>query len=320
MIARRLLPALALLGCAVLAGCSSSSTIPALTEVAVVRPAPPESGELTERPQVEGEGNCGDPEASLPKSTAIPPGSPLAQIKRNGKLVVGVDQNTYLFGFRDPDSGALEGFDIDIAKEIGRDLLGDPNLVELRSVTAADRITALRSGQVDLIVRTFSATCERRRDVDFSTVYFRAQQRIMTLKDSRIESSAQLAGKRVCATRGTTAPGALFALPQPPTVFGVTNWTDCLIALQQGQVDAISADEPILVGLIAQDRNLRIVGESIGSGAYAVGVAKGSDDLVRYVNAVLDRIRVDGTWQRIYNQRLSALGQSTEPPQPKYVQ
>ncbi|MFD0364890.1 glutamate ABC transporter substrate-binding protein [Nocardia sp. GCM10030253] len=320
---KRLLAATLVGICALVTACGSGTTVPDPTRVAAVNPRP-DLTEITTAPGSEADDSC-NPEVSqrpgqLPRPGAMPPGSPMAAIVANGRLRVGVDQNTYLFGFRNPTTGQLEGFDIDIAREIARDLFGDPDKIELRSVAAADRIPALRNKQVDLIVRTFSATCERRRDIDFSGVYYRAAQRILAPKNSGIKTAADLADKVVCVTRGTTAPGPLFGLPEKPTIMGAGNWTDCLAALQQGHVDALSGDDPILFGLVAQDRNLEVVGEAIGTGAYAVGIAQGNPELVRFVNGVLERIRTDGTWQRIYNARLSPLGPSPGPPTPRYAE
>ncbi|MFC9962863.1 glutamate ABC transporter substrate-binding protein [Nocardia ignorata] len=305
-----------------LAGCGDAPA-PSSIEATAVAPPLPGAEAITSAPTAEGTGSC-DTEATLapraqPRPGAMPAGSAMAAIVANGRLRVGVDQNTYMFGFRNPSTGRLEGFDIDLAREIARDLFGDPDRIELRSVTAADRIQLLQERKVDMIVRTFSATCERRRDVDFSSVYYRAAQRFAAPRGAGIASGADLAGKRVCVTKGTTAAAPLFTLPTPPTVLGVTNWTDCLVALQQGTVDAISGDEPILSGLVAQDRNLELVGAPIGSGAYAVGVPKGSDELVRFVNGVLERTSSDGTWERIYAQHLSALGPSPGAPAPRYA-
>lgn len=319
----RLLFAALLVGTAVLVtGCGSGELPPAHT-LDAVNPQPAGAAEITTSPQTDGDANC-DTEASLrpgplPSAGAMPAGSTMAEIVARGRLRVGVDQNTYLFGFRDPGTGQLQGFDIDIAHEIARALFGDPDKIELRSVTAAERIPALRDKKVDLIVRTFSATCERRKEVDFSAVYYRAAQRILAPRESGIRSGEDLGGKRVCVARGTTAPAPLFALPKRPTVIGVTTWTDCLVALQQGQVDAISGDDPILFGLVAQDHNFEVVGRPVGTGAYAVGMSKGSDDLVRFVNGVLERMRADGTWKRISTAQLGALGQAQDPPEPRYV-
>ncbi|PXX57406.1 amino acid ABC transporter substrate-binding protein (PAAT family) [Nocardia tenerifensis] len=315
-----LLAALVVGASVLMTGCGSGE-LPASSTLDAVDPQPAGAAEITAAPQAEG--GC-DTEATLrpgplPRAGAMPPNSPMAAIVANKRLRVGVDQNTYLFGFRDPATGRLEGFDIDIAREIARALFGDPDKIELRSVTAAERIPALRDKQVDMIVRTFSATCERRREVDFSAVYYRAAQRILSPRASGIASARDLAGKRVCVARGTTAAAPLFALPERPVVLGVTNWTDCLVALQSGQVDAISGDEPILSGLVAQDHNLEVVGDPVGTGGYAVGMPKGSDELVRFVNGVLERMRADGTWRRISSARLGALGQAQDPPEPRYV-
>ena len=242
----------------------------------------------------------------------------MAAIAERGRLVVGVDQNTYLFGYRNPSSGQLEGFDIDLAREIARSIFGDPDRIDLRVVDASQRESALQSGQVDLVVRTYSITCDRKRNVEFSTVYYYANQRILAAKGSGIDSAAALSGKRVCAVSGTTSLSALFALNPRPTLFGVTTWTDCLVMLQQGQVDAISTDDVVLSGLAAQDPNVEVVGPSLGVEPYGVGIKKENSDLVRFVNGALDEMRDDGTWERLYEARLRSLGPSPGPPTARY--
>lgn len=305
---------------AVLAACGADPAVPRSGPVVAVNPLPPKAREITTPP---GTDRSCDAEASLrpgpqPNPGAMPPGSAMARIVQKGRVTVGVDQNTYLFGFRDPATGQLEGFDIDLAREIARDLFGDPDRIELRSVSTAERLPALQNNQVDLVVRTFSVTCERRREVGFSTVYYKAAQRILAPRTAGIRALPDLAGKRVCVTFGATSSGPLFTLSNRPEVLGVDNWTDCLVALQQGQVDAISTDEPILVGLAEQDSNLQVVGDPLGFENYAVGVPKGEDDMIRFVNGVLDRIRADGTWQRLYAAHLGALGPSAGAPAPRY--
>jgi polar amino acid transport system substrate-binding protein len=303
------------------AGCGSSSTPPTAVTVAPIEAQPAGAQEVTTLPAA-GNADC-DREASLrpgpqPRPGAMPPGSTMAAIAERGRLVVGVDQNTFLFGFRNPASGQLEGFDIDVAREIARSIFGDPDRVDLRVVDASQRESALESGQVDLVVRTFSITCDRKDKVAFSTTYFNANQRILVVKGSGIASAADLSGKRVCAVRGTTSLSALFALDPRPTLFGVSSWTDCLVMLQQGQVDAVSTDDVVLFGLAAQDPNTEVVGPSMGIEPYGVGIKKENTDLVRFVNGVLDEMRADGTWQRLYDARLRSLGPSPDPPSARY--
>ena len=304
----------------VVTGCESSTS--ELPPVGPVNPTPVGAQEITSVPTTLDDSTC-DTDVSLrpgrnPAPGAMPAGSTMAEIANRGRLRVGVDQNTYLFGFRNPVTGQLEGFDIDLAREMARDLLGDPDKIDFLSLSAADRETALKDGKVDMVVRTFSATCDRRQRVGFSAVYFSTDRRVLAAKSSGISSTKDLAGKRVCVVVGTTVVPVLLSLPQPPKVTGATNYTDCLVLLQQGQVDAISTDTPILLGLAAQDPNLAVVGESLGTDNFAVGVPKERTDLIRFVNGVLERMRSDGTWDRIYNTRLGSLGPSPGPPIPRY--
>jgi len=88
--------------------------------------------------------------------------------------------------------------------------------------------------------------------------------------------------------------------------------------LQQGQVDAISTDDSVLAGLAKQDPNVDVVGESIAVEPYGVGVKLENDDLVRFVNGVLEQMRADGTWQRLYQTWLHDLGPSPGPPPARY--
>jgi polar amino acid transport system substrate-binding protein len=312
-----------LLGAALaVAGCDASSTPPPSVSVAPAPVRPAGALEITAAPEA-ANADCGDREASLrpgplPSPGAMPPGSTMAAIEERGRLIVGVDQNTFMFGFRDPSSGQLEGFDIDLAREIARAIFGDPDRIELQVVDAGQRESALQSGQVDLIVRTFSITCERKQNVAFSSTYFYAHQRILSRKGSGIDSAAALSGNRVCAVSGTTSLVRVFALDPRPNLVGVTSWTDCLLMLQQGQANAISTDDVVLFGLAAQDPNVQVVGPSLGIEPYGIGIKKGNDDLVRFVNGVLDRVRTDGTWERLYDTWLHSLGPSPGPPTARY--
>ncbi|MEV0297398.1 glutamate ABC transporter substrate-binding protein [Nocardia sp. NPDC050710] len=303
--------------------CDAGPATPTELTVAAVRPVPPGAAEITAAPRQRGDQSC-DATASLrpgslPAPGAMPAGSPMASIVANGRVRVGVDQGSYMFGFRNPKTGVLEGFDIDLAREIARALFGDPDRIELQPMSSAQRIGALRDNKVDLVVSTFSATCERAKEIDFSTVYYISEQRLLVTKYSGLRSVTDLGGKRTCSVHGTTSLEPLFALAARPTVIGMTTWTDCLAALQQGQVDAVSTDAPILFGLAAQDDNLEVVGGALANDAYAIGIQQGKPELVRFVNAVLERIRGDGTWQRLYETRLALLGPSPGPPVPKYV-
>jgi polar amino acid transport system substrate-binding protein len=257
-----------------------------------------------------------DASASLRPSTEAGPAE--EAIRQRGRLIVGLDQSTNLFSFRDPVSGQLQGFDVDIAREIARDLVGDPSKVEFRLLTSPERITALENQTVDIVVNAMTITCARAEQIAFSTVYFEASQRLLVPKDSDVQGPADLAGKRVCAQVDTTSLATVSRVAPAATLLAVQNWDDCLVALQQGQADAASTDNSILAGLAVQDPNLHIVGPSLEPEPYGIGINKAQDDLVRAVNAGLERIRGDGTWRSLYQKWLTVLGPAPGPPEPKY--
>jgi polar amino acid transport system substrate-binding protein len=303
---------------ALLAGCSESPpevTVPSVTLApptpAGMEEAPPEPVQL---PVVEE-----DCTASLrPFPNRADAADAVENIRNRGRLIVGLDIGSNLFSFRDPITGEVTGFDVDVAGEVARDIFGTPSQVEYRILSSADRITALQNNQVDIVVKTMSITCERKEEVNFSTEYLSAHQRILAPRDSAITEASDLSGKRVCAVKGTTSLDRVRQINPPPVVVEVVTWADCLVALQQRQVDAVSTDDTILAGLVAQDPYLHIVGPSLNEEPYGIGVSKDNEGLVRFVNGTLERIRRDGTWNTLYRKWLTVLGPAPAPPVPRY--
>ncbi|WP_405132750.1 glutamate ABC transporter substrate-binding protein [Rhodococcus opacus] len=245
---------------------------------------------------------------------AIPPGGPLADITARGRLTVGLDQNTNLLSFRDPKTGTLEGFEVDLAREIARDIFGDPSKIEFRLLTSDGRFEALENDAVDVVVHATTITCERAQRVGFSTVYFQASQRLLVPADSAIAGPADLDGRRVCTYIDTTSLATIQRVAPQATIVAVPDWDDYLTTLQRGQADAASTDDSILAGLAAQDPNLKIVGPELESEPYGIGVNKHHDELVRFVNGTLERLRADGTWMTLYDKWMTPLGPAAGPP------
>ena len=240
------------------------------------------------------------------------------RIRNRGRLIVGLDIGSNLFSFRDPITGNVAGFDVDIAGEVARDIFGTPTQVEYRILSSADRIAGLQNNQVDVVVKTMTITCERKKLVNFSTVYFNANQRILAARDSTITEPSDLSGKRVCVAKGTTSLQRIQEITPPPIIVGVVAWADCLVALQQRQADAVSTDDSILAGLVSQDPYLHIVGPSLNKEPYGVGINLQNTGLVRFVNGTLERIRRDGTWNTLYRKWLTVLGPAPAPPVARY--
>ncbi len=243
-----------------------------------------------------------DPTASLRPSgpPQVTPGSTMAKIRARGFLIAGVDQSSYHFGYLNPLNGQIEGFDIDMIRAVADAIFGNPDKVEYRAISDAQRIPEIQSGAVDIVAHTMTITCDRLKQVDFSTVYFEAGQRVLVEAGSRAKNISDLGGKKVCATTGSTSIDNIKAVPTHPIPVQVPYFTDCLVLLQQGQVAAISTDNSILAGLAAQDPFARVVGPSFSKEPYGLAISLQHPDFVRFVNAVLARMRSDGQWAASY--------------------
>jgi len=219
-----------------------------------------------------------------------------------------------------PFSGQIEGFDIDVLHQIAQAIFGDPGKIEYQAITTADRIPKIQDGSVDIVGRTFTITCARRKDVDFSSVYFDAGQRVLVRKDSTARGIQDLGGKKVCATKGSTSIDHIAQAASKPIPYPLADFTDCLVAFQNGEVDAISTDDAILAGLKAQDPYAMFVGDRFSDEPYGLGIALNHPEFTRFVNGVLDRMRADGTWRAIYARWPGQIVHPTPaPPTPHYA-
>ncbi|MFT4086000.1 MAG: glutamate ABC transporter substrate-binding protein [Gordonia sp. (in: high G+C Gram-positive bacteria)] len=253
------------------------------------------------------------PLSPMPDPGHMPANSSMEQIYQRGSLIVGTDIGSNPLSFRDPISGDIEGFDVDVAHWISEAIFGDPDRIEFRILATDDRLKALENGEVDVVVKSMSITCKRLQSVYFSAPYYAASQRVLAYRNSGIDSVTGLTGKSTCATRGSTSIDRVKNMVPSVKVISTNSWADCLVLLQQGQVDTITSDDTILAGIAAQDPWVKMVGQSFGAEDYGVGIAKNKPDLVRFVNGVLEQRRADGSWNTSYNRWLSVLGPGSPP-------
>ncbi|MFD4503929.1 glutamate ABC transporter substrate-binding protein [Streptomyces sp. NPDC058457] len=248
------------------------------------------------------------------------------------KLIVGVDQNSYRWGYRNPNNSdaELEGFDIDLVHRIAQDILGDPNAVQFKAIPTSQRIPAIQDGRVDMVVRTMTINCDRLKDVAFSAPYFKTGQQVLAPKSSSITGyNDSLAHKRICTAAGSTAYTKLDADKKSGKLVAsadisstVPNQLDCLVRLQLGEVDAVVTDGALAASQAAQDPTVELKGAAFTTEYYGVAMKKDATDLVRRVNQILVAYRADG-WQASYDKWLSAtLGgdsAASKPPAPQYL-
>lgn len=247
------------------------------------------------------------PPATMPAAGAMPPGSLMRRIQDRGYLIAGVNAGAYEFGYLNPASGQIEGFEIDLVRELARAIFGNPNRYRLVALSVPQRIPAVQDNRVDIVVDAITITCYRKTQVDFSTVYYGAQQRVLVPASSKANSIGDFSGRRVCASAQSTPIQVMESLPDPPRPLGLPQAIDCLVYLEEGRVPAISTDDSILLGFKAQDPNTRIIGGSLYPVPYGMAINKADPEFVRFVNGVLAKLRADGTWRAIYDKWLGGI-------------
>ena len=307
----------AIVACLVIAGAAACVQ----ADVPESLPGPTSTTTTTVAPTPEPD--CGVPEASLrptgPATTAVPPGSTMAEIRARGRLLVGVDTATLRLSSVDPQTGLFEGFDVDIAREVAAALFGDPDRISFVGIPSSDRVQALVDGRVDMVADVFTPTCSRREDIDFSTNYYDSQQLVLVRDDDPARATDDLAGHTICGSAGSTTLARVAELPDVEAVPAAER-ADCLVKLQEGDVDGMSTNDTILVGFRAQDPNLRFLEGSLNREPTAIGLPRDRPEWVRYVNAVLDQVRTSGRWVELYDLWLAdLLGPTAGPPPPVYV-
>jgi putative glutamine transport system substrate-binding protein len=227
----------------------------------------------------------------------------LDDIQKRGKLVVGVKYDTKLFGLKDPGTGKVEGFDIDVAKALAKKILGDENKLELKEVTSKTRIPMLKNGDIDLIIATMTITEERKQEVEFSDVYFKAGQSLLVKKGSNIKSVADVKkGVKVLAVKGSTSTDNIRAKAPEATVLEFENYQEAFTALKAGQGDALTTDNAILYGMVKQDPNYQVVGGTFTDEPYGMAIRKGDTGFAKYVNDFLTAMKSSGDYDKLYEQ------------------
>ena len=243
----------------------------------------------------------------------FPADTTMGKIQKKGEIVVGTKFDVPLFGFKNPQSGEVEGFDPDLAQIIA-DRLGVK--LKIEEAISDNRIPFLQEGTVDLVLSTMTITTDRDAEIDFSRPYYIAHGRILTAQDSGIEGAEDTAGKTVCTALDSTYHLVVLPEQMPDAEHKIVDsYSECFALLQRGNVDAMVTDDVILAGFLQQDDSLHIVGEELTTDPYGAGVQDKDTEFADFVSGVLEDIMADGTWQELYDEWIGKYtGQEAEDP------
>jgi glutamate transport system substrate-binding protein len=265
---------------------------------------------------------CDDNGGQVKGGVSFPEGSTMAKLQSAGKVTVGTKFDQPLFGLKNLE-GKPEGFDVEIAKIIAGEMGIQANNIQWVETVSANREPFLQQGKVDFVVATYTINDKRKKVIDFAGPYYVAGQDIMVKKGNPlgIKGPEDLSGKKVCSVTGSTPaenirtkyPGAKL------TEFDV--YSKCAEALKNGQVDAVTTDNVILLGLISKDQEaFELVGKPFTEEPYGIGVKKGDDQFRNFINDVLDKAKSDGRWKQAWDATAGkvATQEATQPAVDRY--
>jgi glutamate transport system substrate-binding protein len=202
-----------------------------------------------------------------------------------------------------------EGFDVDVANYVAKELNYTPQFVEAIS---SQRETLISTGQVKYIVGTYSITDTRKAKVSFAGPYFIAGQDLLVKSDeTAITGPDTLTGKKLCSVKGSTSASNLQKKYPGVQLQEYNTYTLCVDALKAGNVDALTTDNTILAGYAAQAANkgqLKVVGTTFSTENYGVGLKKGDTAFCTQVTTALATFISSGEWQKSVDKWLGPAG------------
>lgn len=232
-------------------------------------------------------------------STETAAGPSVAGLTESGTITIGTKFDQPGFGFLNPETNEPEGFDVEIGKIIAASLGISPENITWVESVSAQREQLIEEGAVDLVVATYTINDDRKEIMSFAGPYFIAGQDLMVTKGNplAITGPDDLTGKNVCSVEGSTsAQNMQTDYPQAQlTLFDV--YSKCLAALKNGQVDAVTTDNVILIGFVAQDPDaFEVVGKPFTSEPYGIGLKFEDTDFRNFINDALEASYADGSW------------------------
>lgn len=225
----------------------------------------------------------------------------LDKIKANGTLKVGVKVDVPNFGLKNTATGEVEGFEIDLAKIIAKELLGDENKLQVQAVTAKTRGPLLDNGEIDLVLATFTITEERKQTYNFSDPYFSDAVKLMVKKESGIQGLKDLDGKTIGVAQSATSMKSIQAAADE---LGIkvkfdeyATYPEIKAALDSGRVQCFSVDGSILSGYV--DDTTVILDERYTPQEYGIASKLDNKDLADYVNGIVHDMKANGELDKL---------------------
>lgn len=221
------------------------------------------------------------------------------KVKQSRTINWGVRADTRLFGLMSVKTGKIEGFEIDLAKALTKQILGKKGQANFTQITSSTRIPLLKNGNVDVILATMTITPEREKQVKFSQPYFRSGQSLLVSNHSKIKKVSQLNHKTVLAVKGTTAVANIKKFAPKAKVLEYDDYGQAFTALKAGQGQAMTTDNGLLAGIASENPGYHLAGGTFTTEPYGIAVNKGQDQMAKKLDQALTTLKRNGTYDRL---------------------
>lgn len=246
---------------------------------------------------------CGSGTGSTSAKTKDDPSS-ISAIKKRGKLKVAVFGDLSPYGYLD-DQGKNQGYDVYLAKQLAKDLLGDENKIDFVVVNAEERVDALKSNKVDVVLANFTKTAEREKVVDFADPYMKVGIGVVSPKSAPITDVDQLSGKNLIVTKGTTAETFFTQEHSEVNLEKYESKNQQFQALTDGRGQALADDNTYLYAWVKENPDYEVGIKEIGDvSTINPGVKKGNTTLLNWINKDMEKLSAAGFFEKAYDATL----------------
>ncbi|MDP3968278.1 MAG: glutamate ABC transporter substrate-binding protein [Nocardioides sp.] len=233
------------------------------------------------------------PEVDVAESPEFPEGSKMAELSEAGEMTVGTKYDQPGFGLLNLED-VPEGFDVEVAKIIAGALGIEPENISWQEAPSANREDLIEGGDVDMVVATYTINDERKERITFAGPYYVAGQQLMVMADNDEIDSPEVfqdnPDLKVCSVSGSTPAENIrqYLSNVNSQLVEFDIYDRCADSLSNGQVDAVTTDNVILVGFAAEsDGEFKLVGEQFTDEPYGIGIEKGDTEFCEFINETL---------------------------------
>jgi len=241
-------------------------------------------------------------------------GTRMKELAESGKITIGVKFDQPGIGFKGAADDMPKGFDPEMGKVLAASLGIAPEDITWKETISDNREPFLQTGEVDLVIASYSITDERRQVVGQAGPYYVTGQQLLVKKGSDIKSVDDIKGKEVCSVTGSTSLENVEAKGAKPR--GFDTYSECVDQVKNGTVDSMTTDGAILLGYAAEDPDqLEVVGEPFSEERYGIGYSKKYPEMCQWITDTVKQAEEDGTWAKAFEATLGQSGVDTpEPP------